>query len=65
MGLQIENLCKILKIAGNDDAITMSTEEEEPSQLKFEFESKSILHLIIFRGGQSFDFQFEFNYLRQ
>jgi len=31
MGLQIENLCKILKIAGNDDAITMSTEEEEPS----------------------------------
>ena len=31
MGLQIENLCKILKIAGNDDTITMSTEEEEPS----------------------------------
>jgi len=39
LGLSIENLSKILKCAGNDDSITLQTEEEEPSSLKFFFEN--------------------------
>ncbi len=41
LGLSIENLHKILKCAGSDDVLTLSA-EEEPSTLKFLFESKSI-----------------------
>jgi len=40
LGLSIENLSKILKCAGGDDSITLQAEEEEPSHLKFQFESK-------------------------
>ena len=40
LGLAIENVAKILKIAGSDDSLTLSC-EEEPSELKFKFESKS------------------------
>lgn len=40
LGLAIENVSKILKIAGSDDSLTLSC-EEEPSELKFKFESKS------------------------
>lgn len=39
LGLSIENLAKILKCAGNDDSITLQTDEEEPSSLKFFFEN--------------------------
>lgn len=39
LGLSIENLSKILKCAGNDDSITLQTDEEEPSSLKFFFEN--------------------------
>lgn len=39
LGLSIENLSKILKVAGNDDSITLQTDEEEPSSLKFFFEN--------------------------
>jgi proliferating cell nuclear antigen len=42
LGLAIENVAKILKIAGSDDSLTLSC-EEEPSELKFKFESKSTL----------------------
>jgi hypothetical protein len=40
LGLAIENVAKILKIAGSDDSMTLQA-EEEPSSLKFKFESKS------------------------
>ncbi|KAL4426763.1 hypothetical protein ABPG74_006541 [Tetrahymena malaccensis] len=40
LGLSIENLSKILKCAGNDDTITLQTDEEEPSSLKFFFENQ-------------------------
>jgi len=40
LGLQIENLSKILKCAGADDIISLSA-EEDPQVLKFLFESKS------------------------
>jgi|JI9StandDraft_1071089.scaffolds.fasta_scaffold520217_1 proliferating cell nuclear antigen len=40
LGLTIENVAKILKIAGNDDSLTLQC-EDEPSFLKFRFESKS------------------------
>lgn len=42
LGLNIENLQKILKCSGNDDTITLRTEEEEPTTLNFTFETKSI-----------------------
>lgn len=50
LGLSIENLSKILKCAGNDDSITLQTDEEEPSSLKFFFENNrnSIQNQIIF-----------------
>ncbi|CAD8095551.1 unnamed protein product [Paramecium primaurelia] len=41
MGLSIENLQKILKCSGNDDQITLRTQEEEPTTLSFTFESKN------------------------
>lgn len=40
LGLSIENINKILKVASSDDTITMSCEEEEPTSLKFLFEDK-------------------------
>ncbi|KRX02312.1 hypothetical protein PPERSA_09929 [Pseudocohnilembus persalinus] len=40
LGLSIENLQKILKLASNDDSITLSAEEEDASSLKFIFESQ-------------------------
>ena len=36
LGLAIENVSKILKIAGSDDSLTLSC-EDEPSELKFRF----------------------------
>lgn len=48
LGLSIENLSKILKVAGSDDVITMKAEDEEPSSLKFIFESKSIINFIFY-----------------
>eukprot|EP00919_Chromeraceae_sp_WS-2016_P037323 GHVR01088943.1.p2 GENE.GHVR01088943.1~~GHVR01088943.1.p2 ORF type:complete len:104 (+),score=8.29 GHVR01088943.1:8758-9069(+) len=36
LGLAIENVSKILKIAGNDDSMTLQC-EEDPSHLKFKF----------------------------
>lgn len=48
LGLAIENVAKILKIAGSDDSLTLSC-EEEPSELKFRFESKSKNHFILRR----------------
>ncbi|EGR29791.1 proliferating cell nuclear antigen, putative [Ichthyophthirius multifiliis] len=39
LGLSIENLSKILKCAGGDDIITLQTDEEEPSTLRFLFEN--------------------------
>lgn len=39
LGLTIENVAKILKIAGNDDSLTLQC-EDEPTSLKFRFESK-------------------------
>ncbi|CAD8064211.1 unnamed protein product [Paramecium primaurelia] len=41
MGLSIENLQKILKCSGNDDQITLRTQDEEPTTLSFTFESKN------------------------
>jgi proliferating cell nuclear antigen len=42
LGLTIENVAKILKIAGNDDSLTLQC-EDEPSFLKFRFESRRTL----------------------
>ena len=39
LGLTIENVAKILKIAGSDDSLTLQC-EDEPTSLKFRFESK-------------------------
>eukprot|EP01017_Pseudomicrothorax_dubius_P005210 TRINITY_DN1125_c0_g3_i2.p1 TRINITY_DN1125_c0_g3~~TRINITY_DN1125_c0_g3_i2.p1 ORF type:complete len:277 (-),score=83.95 TRINITY_DN1125_c0_g3_i2:77-907(-) len=44
IGLDVNNLFKILKIAGNDDIITMKTEQEEPTYLRFIFEDPSNYH---------------------
>ena len=40
LGLDIANLSKIMKCAGNDDIITMKA-EEDPSTISFLFESNS------------------------
>ena len=40
LGLTIDSVAKILKISGNDDSLTLQC-EDEPSFLKFRFESKS------------------------
>jgi proliferating cell nuclear antigen len=40
LGINVENLCKILKCANSDDSLTMSCDDES-SLLKFTFESKS------------------------
>jgi len=40
LGLDIGNLSKIMKCAGNDDIITMKA-EEDPSTISFLFESNS------------------------
>ncbi len=40
LGISIENLSKILKCASNDDIITMQA-EEDPTSIKFMFESNS------------------------
>lgn len=40
LGLTIDNVAKILKIAGNDDSMTLQC-EDEPTSLKFRFESRS------------------------
>ncbi len=50
MGLSIENLQKILKCSGNEDQITLRTQEEEPTTLSFTFESKSTY---IFKNNQT------------
>lgn len=39
LGLTIENVAKILKLAGNEDSMTLQC-EDEPTSLKFRFESK-------------------------
>lgn len=39
LGLTIENVAKILKIADNDDSLTLQC-EDEPTFLKFRFESR-------------------------
>lgn len=39
LGLTIENVAKILKIADNDDSMTLQC-EDEPTSLKFRFESR-------------------------
>jgi proliferating cell nuclear antigen len=39
LGLTIENVAKILKLAGNEDSMTLLC-EDEPTALKFRFESK-------------------------
>ena len=36
LGLMIENVAKILKLAGSDDSMTLQC-EDEPSTLKFKF----------------------------
>ena len=40
LGLTIENVAKILKLAGNDDSLTLQC-EDEPTALKFRFESNT------------------------
>ena len=45
LGLTIENVAKILKIAGNDDSLTLQC-QDEPTSLKFRFESRSNNDLI-------------------
>lgn len=45
LGLTIENVAKILKLAGNDDSLTLQC-EDEPTALKFRFESKSNLYVM-------------------
>jgi proliferating cell nuclear antigen len=40
LGLNIQNLSKIMKCAGNDDIITMKA-DEDPSSMTFIFESNS------------------------
>lgn len=40
LGITIENVAKILKLAGSDDSLTLQC-EDDPSTLKFKFESKS------------------------
>lgn len=40
MGLQIENLQKILRCLSNDDILTLSTKDDDPQTLQFKFESK-------------------------
>lgn len=45
LGLTIENVAKILKLAGNDDSLTLQC-EDEPTALKFRFESKSSTYFI-------------------
>jgi proliferating cell nuclear antigen len=40
LGLNIQNLSKIMKCAGNDDIITMKA-DEDPSSMTFVFESSS------------------------
>jgi proliferating cell nuclear antigen len=45
LGLTIENVSKILKIAGGEDSMILQC-EDEPTSLKFRFESKRKLELI-------------------
>ena len=40
LGVSISNLAKVLRCGGNEDAITLSC-EEEPSKLKVKFENES------------------------
>ena len=40
LGVSISNLAKVLRCGGNDDALTLSC-EEEPSKLKVKFENIS------------------------
>lgn len=40
LGLSIQNLSKVLRCGGNEDAITLSC-EDDPSKLKIKFENKS------------------------
>lgn len=46
LGLDIGNLSKIMKCAGNDDIITMKA-EEDPSTISFLFESNSIYNIYL------------------
>ena len=41
LGISVANLSKIMKCAGNEDSITLSAEEEEPSALNIKFENIS------------------------
>ena len=45
LGISVANLSKIMKCAGNEDSITLSAEEEEPSALNIKFENISTLQL--------------------
>ena len=40
LGVQIPNLAKVLRCGGNEDALTLSC-EEDPSKLKVKFENTS------------------------
>jgi len=48
LGVSIANLSKIMKCGTNDESITLSTEEEEPSSLNIKFESLSKIRLFIY-----------------
>lgn len=47
LGISIENLAKVLRCASNDDIITMQA-EEDPTSIKFIFESNSKYFFIFF-----------------
>lgn len=51
LGITIENVAKILKLAGSDDSLTLQC-EDDPSTLKFKFESKRTF-LSYFRWRQN------------
>lgn len=41
LGLNVQNLAKIFRLAGNDDIITLKAEEQDPSFLTLIFEDNS------------------------
>lgn len=47
LGLDIGNLSKIMKCAGNDDIITMKA-EEDPSTISFVFENNSMISITLY-----------------
>jgi len=50
LGLSVQNMAKLLRLANNDDIITLKAEEQDPSYLTMVFEDSSnqfqYLHLI-------------------